>query len=262
MEVKGLNSMNNVLITDSDSVVCSMLTRALSDISSDLKAVIAKNGQEAIDAIKQESISLIMAEIALPDMDGIDLLTYFRANYSHIPVILMTAFGTPEIKKKIDAIGCSAYFEKPLNIERLKKSIQEEIDMDIEGKINGISLPSYLQMLETEQKTCTLLLSSGKKNGKLFFRKGKLIDAETGVLKNEDAAHEIISWDGTVIRIKAGCDRKEGEIKQSLKTVLMEGDTMKITLKKIANMVFPRTIRLIIAPIYVCFSKSCRKGNG
>lgn len=223
MKVKGLNRMNNVLIADSDSVVCSMLTRALSDISDDLQPVTAKNGQAAVDALKTDHIDLVITEIALPDMDGIQLLTHIRTNYPRIPVFLMTAFGTSEIKKQIDAIGYTAYFDKPLNIEHLKKSIQKAIDLDIEGKINGISLTSYLQVLAGERKTCTLLVSAGRKRGNLFFQKGELVYAETGALKNEDAAYEMISWNGTVIRIKAGCDKKEGEIKQPLKAILMAG---------------------------------------
>jgi len=48
----------------------------------------------------------------------------------------------------------------------------------------------------------------------------------------------------------------------SAKTELMGADMIKAAIKKIVNMVFTRTIRLIIAPIYVCFSISCRKRNG
>lgn len=215
--------MKKVLIADNDSVICSMLKRVLPGVSDGLETIIAGNGKEAVEIIKSHDISLVIAEIAMPGMDGIELLSDIRANYSHIPVFLMTAFGTAEIKGKIDAIGYEGYFEKPLNIEHLTKCIRKEINSEIEGKINGISLPSYLQVLEREKKTCTLLLSSAKKNGKLFFLNGELVHAETGMLKNEDAAYEIVSWDGTVIRIKAGCRRKKGAIKQSLKKILMEG---------------------------------------
>jgi len=215
--------VKKVLIADNDSVTCSMLKRVLMDFSGELEIVIAGNGKEASDIIGKDDISLVITELDMPVMDGFELLSYIHSNHSHIPVFVMTAFGTPEIKARIDVIGYAGYFEKPLNIESLTKHIFEEVNSEIEGRINGISLPSYLQIVEKERKTCTLLLTSGEKKGKLFFLNGELVSAETGILKNEDAASEIVGWNGTDVSIKNGCRKKKGAIKQSLKNILMEG---------------------------------------
>jgi len=220
---QGLNGVKKVLIADNDSVTCGMLKRVLKDFSGELEIVTAENGKEASGIISKDDISLVITELDMPVMDGFELLSHIRFNHSHIPVFVMTAFGTPEIKARIDAIGYAGYFEKPLNIEFLTKRTFEEIDSEIEGKINGISIPSYLQIVEKERKTCTLLLTSGEKKGKLFFLNGELVSAETGILKNEDAAYEIVGWNGTDVSIKNGCQNKKGTIKQSLKNILMEG---------------------------------------
>ncbi len=215
--------MKKILIADNDSVTCGMLKRVLKDFSGELEIVTAGNGKEASDIIGEDDISLVITELDMPVMDGFEFLSHIRSNDSHIPVFVMTAFGTPEIKARIDAIGYAGYFEKPLNIEFLIKRIFEEVNSEIEGKINGISIPSYLQIVEKERKTCTLLLTSGEKKGKLFFLNGELVSAETGILKNEEAAYEIVGWNGTDVSIKNGCQNKKSTIKQSLKNILMEG---------------------------------------
>ena len=163
--------MKKVLIADNDSVICSMLKRVLPGVIDGLETIIAGNGKEAVEIIKSHDISLVIAEIAMPGMDGIELLSNIRANYSHIPVFLMTAFGTAEIKGKIDAIGYEGYFEKPLNIEHLTKCITKEINSEIEGKINGISLPSYLQVLEREKKNMYTSSVIGKEKWETVFFK-------------------------------------------------------------------------------------------
>ena len=91
------------------------------------------------------------------------------------------------------------------------------------GNLLGISVPSLLQMIESEQKSCTLRVTSQEKKGYLYIKDGELIAAETDRLSKENAVYEIISWDEPVIEIKDTIPVKEKEIFQPLMSVLMEG---------------------------------------
>ncbi len=101
------------------------------------------------------------------------------------------------------------------------------MDAGVGGQLQGISLDSFLQMVQMEKTTCTLNVISGKKEGRLYILKGDLISAETQGLENLDAACTIISWDDTVIEIENTCKKSENEIKQPLMHVLMEGLKLK-----------------------------------
>jgi hypothetical protein len=90
------------------------------------------------------------------------------------------------------------------------------------GKLLGISLPSFLQMIESEQKSCTLRVTYQGKTGYLYIKNGKLIAAEADSLSKEKAAYEIIVWDEPVIEIKDTFPAKEKEISQPLMAILME----------------------------------------
>jgi hypothetical protein len=97
------------------------------------------------------------------------------------------------------------------------------MDSGLGGQIHGISLDSFLQMVQMEKSSCTLTVKAGEKAGLLFVNKGELVSAETGSLRDYDAAIEIISWENSLISIENSCDRTQNDINQPLMTVLMEG---------------------------------------
>jgi len=101
------------------------------------------------------------------------------------------------------------------------------VDAGVGGQLQGISLDSFLQMVQMEKTTCTLKVVSGKREGLLYILNGDLIAAETQDLQNMDAACAIISWDDTVIEIDNSCSKTENEINQPLMHVLMEGLKLK-----------------------------------
>jgi hypothetical protein len=69
------------------------------------------------------------------------------------------------------------------------------------GSIDGISIASFLQMLEQERHTCKVLVNAGNKQGYLFFLGGELIDAEFAELSGIEAAYAIVSWDSPSISL-------------------------------------------------------------
>jgi len=101
------------------------------------------------------------------------------------------------------------------------------VEAGVGGQLQGISLDSFLQMVQMEKTTCTLKVVSGKKEGLLYILNGDLIAAETQDLQDMDAACAIISWDDTVIEIDNSCAKTENEINQPLMHVLMEGLKLK-----------------------------------
>jgi len=97
------------------------------------------------------------------------------------------------------------------------------MDTDVGGSVHGISLDSFLQMVQMERTTCTLTVKFENEVGHLYILNGDLIAAETGDLKNVEAAHRIISWENSSIEIENVCNKKEKEINEPLMNILMEG---------------------------------------
>ena len=97
------------------------------------------------------------------------------------------------------------------------------MDTDVGGAVHGISLDSFLQMVQMEKTTCTLTVKAENEVGYLYVLNGDLIAAETGDLKNVEAARRIISWDKSTIEIEHVCSKEEKEIDEPLMNILMEG---------------------------------------
>jgi predicted regulator of Ras-like GTPase activity (Roadblock/LC7/MglB family) len=75
------------------------------------------------------------------------------------------------------------------------------------GQIGGVSLASFLQMLEQERKTCTLRLSNDDIDGCLFIEEGHLIDAECGDLVGQDAVHILLALENPGVKVTDAEDR-------------------------------------------------------
>lgn len=93
---------------------------------------------------------------------------------------------------------------------------------ELGGKIRGVGLDSFMQIIQMDQMTCTLKVTSADGSGMLYFVGGELFSAVTGDLHNLEAACNIISWEGAVIEIEDACDKTENEIRQPLMNILME----------------------------------------
>jgi len=104
----------------------------------------------------------------------------------------------------------------------LTESASTEIDADVTGRIEGVSLSSFLQMSEMDGSTYTLTVRSGEKSGTLHLLNGNLIDAETDDLRHREAAFTILSWENTQIDIKKPSGRQKNEIGLPLMQILME----------------------------------------
>ncbi len=110
----------------------------------------------------------------------------------------------------------------PIDFEYLLEILREIDIQGASGRVSGITLPSFLQLVEAERKTCTILVQRGQRQGRLFFRSGQILDAETGDRSGVDAALEILSWDHAELMFTGICTRKEARIEESLQFLCLE----------------------------------------
>ncbi len=86
----------------------------------------ARNGREALELLANEEINVIVSDIMMPEMDGLELCNKVKSdiNYSHIPVILLTAKTTLESKVEGMENGADAYIEKPFLVQQVRLQIE------------------------------------------------------------------------------------------------------------------------------------------
>lgn len=220
--------MKNILIVDDNAEAVQRLSKALTAYGKVFTVFTGKDGKNAIEIIENEDIQLVITELNMPGMNGIALIKHLLKSHSQIPIVVTTAYGTPEIESKLSSISSIEYFKKPLDTDLIIKAIFEKFQISY-GQVDGVGLSSFLQILEMEGKTCTLNVISNLENktGTMYFVEGKLIAAETDGYTNEAAAYEIISWEDVKITIVYSVSKQEQEITQSLMNILMEAAKIK-----------------------------------
>ena len=118
--------MHTILIVDDSSTMRRMVKASLSTIPG---AVLmeAENGLEAIEKVAIEGISLMVLDLNMPDMHGLEVLEFLRSHskYRDLPVIVLTTRGDEASRKAALSAGASLYLTKPFNPGELKQHALE-----------------------------------------------------------------------------------------------------------------------------------------
>ncbi len=215
--------MNTVLIVDDDESFLLSLIDGFKSYEDQFGIITAHNGEEAVAILDEQEIHLVLTDLKMPKMDGFALVAHLSTHHHDLPVIVMTAYGTPDMEEKLKEIGTFQYIEKPIDFNLLVTKILKGLEGRSRGFITGVSLGSFLQLLELDKKTCTLTVHSGRNQGTIYFKNGDFMDATTKELSGIDAAFEIISWKNVEIILANSCDITEQKIFDSLGFILLEG---------------------------------------
>lgn len=216
-------TMNTVLIVDDDESFLLSLIDGFKSYEDQFGIITAHNGEEAVAILEEHDIHLVLTDLKMPKMDGFALVAHLSSHHPEIPVIVMTAFGTPDMEENLKEIGAFQYIEKPIDFNILVTKILKGLEGRSKGFITGVSLTSFLQLLELDKKTCTLTVRSGKHQGNMYFKNGDLLDADTDNLSGTEAAYEIVSWKNVEIVLANSCNITEPKISDSLGFILLEG---------------------------------------
>jgi len=158
----------------------------------------------------------------MPEVDGFKLIAYISGKFNNLPVIVMTAFGSAEISTKIKNAGILNYIEKPIDFENMLKIILNQLKTKRRGKLQGMNLSTFIQIIWLDKMTCTLTIKTNNQTGFLYIKEGEIINAETKDLKGIDAAFEIVTWENTTIEIIDACETKMKTIDLSMENILLE----------------------------------------
>ena len=116
------NGNNCVLIVDDDVATRRLYSFLLNN--GGYTVVEAEDGMEALEKLRQISCSLVITDMNMPRMDGMELIRTIRRDYPQLRVILITAFGTPETEKQARRIGANDYLAKPFDFEELEERVR------------------------------------------------------------------------------------------------------------------------------------------
>lgn len=222
-----------ILIVDDDEKILESLKKELQEESKKFIIEFAKNGKEALEKIEKSKVDLLITDIRMPQMDGISLLMEIMNRRKWMHVIVASGESTMRMMNlkhmnELKDFGIIKYIFKPYIPSSFKILIRETMEkIEHSDVIQGITLPSILQMVEMDGVTGVITVVKGKQEGRLFFRGGRLVDAQTENLDGEEAALLILGWRDVKVHIEYIPHNRKKNIKANLVSLILEASKRK-----------------------------------
>ncbi|HEX7831493.1 MAG TPA: DUF4388 domain-containing protein [Thermoanaerobaculia bacterium] len=210
----------NLLFVDTDEFLLEMMGSGVSLLRPRWQVIVASGPADALDVLSQHSeLDAIVTEILFDDSPaaGRAFIREVSRRWPDIPVFAMTSLDRDEIH----GLDTAEYIAKPPDIDFLVSRIDRVIRRQKESQVRGISITTFLQILEIDQKTCTVYVSHGGRVGEVYFRDGKLLNARLDGIEGKEAFFAMLSMREHSLRVVDKCEI-DGEPSMSLTSLLME----------------------------------------
>jgi DNA-binding response OmpR family regulator len=200
----------------------------------------ASDGLDALAKLEVSPPALVLSDTKLPNLDGYALVRRLkeRPEWATIPVVFLSSQRSIEDKIRCLELGVDDYLTKPILVRDLLARISLLLSRRtaeslanrgasgrtrFAGNLEDMAVIDLLQTFEVSRKTGVLLLTHDAQGAKIFFREGKVIDAELGRLRGEEAVYRTLLWTSGQFEVHFGAIPNEDSIDGSTQGLLMEG---------------------------------------
>lgn len=119
-----------ILVTDDEPAIRTAIRRVLEKAGYDVLE--AKDGREAIEIINAGENRLVLdaviCDIRMPNINGVDAISYFRRQYPHVPLVVLTGYPDTQLAISLMQAGVVDYLLKPVDAERLRIAVARAIE--------------------------------------------------------------------------------------------------------------------------------------
>ena len=229
-----------VLIVDDEETLTWSLAKSLSHDRETYEVTTVNDGETALATFEDQTFDVVVLDIRLPGISGLDVLVKIKEKKPATKVIIMTAYGSIDVKEKARARGSLFYIEKPFEIEQMRglilKALKEDAARGFAGSITGLQLPDLIQMNCLSQMTTALFVNKDERKGCIYFEDGQITHAEVGAIDGEEALFTILSWSTGSFKFMGGMKAPRNTIATNWEYLLIEGmrraDEMSLALER------------------------------
>ena len=183
MSERGLPSLNPyvAVVDDEDDLVWTTVRR-IQQLRPQLEVAGFVDAQAAMKAFTTRAPDLLITDVRMPHIGGIELMLSVRKQHPTTPVIIVTAFGDETVQRHVHESSHVRYHEKPCDIEALLSSIDALLSAGagFMGSIEIPQLPDLIQIQHLAKTSCILRVDRGRNKGSLWFEGGEIVHAELG----------------------------------------------------------------------------------
>jgi CheY-like chemotaxis protein len=195
-----MSARHKLLLLDDDQDLLELYREMLVRLPSQPEIHTATSGARAIALLESEPFSLLISDLNMPKMDGLQVLTIVRRKFPQLRTAVMTSVVDAQFRTRAYAMGIDLFLEKPNSSQEITfflDCIESLLGREMDGGFRGVQSKSLVDIIQLEclsQSSSVLKVTNGPLSGKIWFHNGDVIDAEAADLAGEEAFRKILSW--------------------------------------------------------------------
>ena len=195
-----MDAHHKILLVDDDPGLLEMYRELLGQLPSRPEIFTAPSGTRAMALLETEPFRLLICDLKMPKMDGLQVLSIVRRKYPELRTVALTAVLDEQFRSRVYALGVDLFWHKPATPQETKmflECLESLLGQDTESGFRGLQSKSLVDIIQLEcisQSSSVLRIANGPLTGKIWILDGELTDAEADDLQGEAAFQKILSW--------------------------------------------------------------------
>ena len=225
-----------VLVVDDDPAVRRLLREGLPMHLEGTTVATAVHGGDAIQHLCKHPVSVIVTDVSMPIMDGFTLLAYVRKHHPNLPVVVLSTMAAEAVMEGAPQLGMLRILRKPASPSQVAEAVRSAHAESASGRMTAVPLAALLHLIQIERKSCSLLVRSGERKGRLHFLSGELVNAYSFELgtDGEAAARQVLGWHTVTVDFERSLHNHQRLIHTPLQALLLEVATAQDERERLA----------------------------
>jgi CheY-like chemotaxis protein len=223
-----METKNRILLVDDDPDFLALYQELLRDLPGKPEIHTASTGARALAMLESEPFRILVTDLKMPRMDGLQVLTTVRRKYPELRTIVLTSIVDEQFRSRVYALGVDLFWQKPTTereVAMFKDCLQSLIERETQPGFRGVQSKSLVDIIQLEclsQSSSVLRITNGPLLGRIWINHGELFDAEAGSLTGEEAFRHILSWKTGSFEVLSPEPNHAQNIKISYSALLLE----------------------------------------
>jgi CheY-like chemotaxis protein len=223
-----METRHKILLLDDDPDLLAVYKEILGQLPSHPEIHTAATGARGLALLESESFRLLVCDLKMPKMDGLQVLSIVRRRYPELRTVVLTGVQDEEFRSRAYALGVDLFWLKPdtqQNMKMFLECLEALLGRDHEGGFRGVQSKSLMDLIQMESlslSSVVLRVTRGTLVGKIWLQDGELIDAEAEGARGEVAFRRILEWKSGTFESLPAEPNHERNITKSVNALLLE----------------------------------------
>jgi DNA-binding NarL/FixJ family response regulator len=210
-----------MLVADDESLFRTSVVDSLRARFPGVRILDAADGTAALAILEREAVDVLVTDLKMPGSSGLEVVAYIAAHRLPVQIIVVSAHATEETRSSFDELGALACLDKPIDLGMLHRTVERMLQVP-RARVSGVTIAGFVQLLQLEQQSCALRVTSATGAGTLMFERGALVDARMDHEQGDAAAMEIFSMPDASLEVLGTVPVEHATITQPLSFLLLE----------------------------------------